>query len=67
MVDVSVRTEPSRLLNKGAQTHGRQVPDWIVVPAIGFKMPAPLEAAVARPDIRDASDCASRMIALRAR
>ncbi len=32
----------------------RIVPDWVVVPAIGFKMPGPLQAALARPDIRDA-------------
>ena len=30
-------------------------PDCVVVPAIGFKMPAPLEAALARPDIQDAA------------
>ncbi|HVG85023.1 MAG TPA: helix-turn-helix domain-containing protein [Vicinamibacterales bacterium] len=30
--------------------------DCVVVPAIGFKMPGPLEAALARPDIRDAAD-----------
>jgi transcriptional regulator GlxA family with amidase domain len=30
-------------------------PDCIVVPAIGFKMPGPLEGALARPDIRDAT------------
>jgi transcriptional regulator GlxA family with amidase domain len=29
-------------------------PDCVVVPAIGFKMPGPLEAALARPDIADA-------------
>lgn len=27
------------------------VPDWVVVPAIGHKMPGPLEAALARPDV----------------
>ncbi|MGZ4778636.1 MAG: GlxA family transcriptional regulator [Thermoanaerobaculia bacterium] len=37
------------------QAHGRHVPDCVVVPAIGFKMPAPLEAALARPDVRDAA------------
>ena len=31
-----------------------RVPECVVVPAIGFKMPAPLEAALARPDIADA-------------
>jgi transcriptional regulator GlxA family with amidase domain len=33
---------------------GRSV-DAVVVPAIGFKMPGPLEAALARPDVRDAA------------
>jgi transcriptional regulator GlxA family with amidase domain len=31
-----------------------RTPDCVVVPAIGFKMPGPLETALARPDIRDA-------------
>jgi transcriptional regulator GlxA family with amidase domain len=34
----------------------RRAPDCVVVPAIGFKMPEPLEAALARPDIEDAGD-----------
>ncbi len=34
---------------------GTQVPDCVVVPAIGFKMPGPLEAALGRPDVRDAA------------
>jgi len=29
-------------------------PDWVVVPAIGCKMPAPLEQALTRADVRDA-------------
>ncbi len=33
----------------------RRAPDYAVVPAIGFKMPDPLEAALARPDMRDAT------------
>jgi transcriptional regulator GlxA family with amidase domain len=32
----------------------RLAPDWVVVPAIGFKMPGPLQAALARPDVGDA-------------
>jgi transcriptional regulator GlxA family with amidase domain len=32
----------------------RIIPDWVVVPAIGFKMPGPLVAALARPDVSDA-------------
>jgi transcriptional regulator GlxA family with amidase domain len=30
----------------------REPPDWVVVPAIGFRMPAPLEAALARPETK---------------
>jgi transcriptional regulator GlxA family with amidase domain len=32
----------------------RIAPDCVVVPAIGFKMPGPLQTALARPDISDA-------------
>jgi transcriptional regulator GlxA family with amidase domain len=32
-----------------------RVPDCVVVPAIGFKMPGPLEAALARSEVRDAA------------
>lgn len=30
-------------------------PDWVVVPAIGFKTPGSLQAALARPDVADAA------------
>ncbi len=33
---------------------GWRTPDCVVVPAIGFKMPGPLESALARPDMPDA-------------
>jgi len=33
----------------------RRMPDCVVVPAIGYKMPAPLEAALARSDVQDAT------------
>jgi len=33
----------------------KRTPDCVVVPAIGFKMPDPLQRALARPDIRDAT------------
>src|SRR3954468_12487986 len=33
----------------------KRVPDCVVVPAIGFKMPDALQRALARPDIRDAA------------
>jgi transcriptional regulator GlxA family with amidase domain len=34
---------------------GTRTPDCVVVPAIGFKMPGPLEDALGRPDVRDAA------------
>ena len=34
----------------------RTIPDWVVVPAIGFKMPGPLQAALARSDMSDAGE-----------
>jgi transcriptional regulator GlxA family with amidase domain len=34
----------------------RRAPDWVVVPAIGYKMPGPLEIALARPDVKDAAE-----------
>jgi transcriptional regulator GlxA family with amidase domain len=34
--------------------HRRSVPDWAIVPALGFKMPGPLQAALQRPDVADA-------------
>jgi transcriptional regulator GlxA family with amidase domain len=35
---------------------GPPAPDCVVVPALGFKMPGPLEAALARPDVQEARD-----------
>ena len=35
---------------------GSRTPDCVVVPAIGFKMPGPLETALARRDVRDAGE-----------
>jgi transcriptional regulator GlxA family with amidase domain len=37
-------------------TAGPWSPDCVVVPAIGYKMPGPLEQALARPDVRDAAE-----------
>jgi len=34
----------------------RIIPDWVVVPAIGFKMPGPLQAALLRSDVSDAGE-----------
>lgn len=45
----------SQGLNVPVHEVGTWVPECVVVPAIGFKMPGPLEAALARPDVRDAA------------
>jgi len=37
-----------------AAAEDKKTPDWVVVPAIGCKMPAPLEHALRRADVRDA-------------
>jgi transcriptional regulator GlxA family with amidase domain len=37
------------------QPASRRTPDCVVVPAIGYKMPDPLEAALARRDVRDSA------------
>jgi transcriptional regulator GlxA family with amidase domain len=39
---------------------GRDIPDCVVVPAIGFKMPDPLLAALANPEIRKATQVLRR-------
>lgn len=49
----SVRT--SQGLTVPVQAIGAKAPDCVVVPAIGFKMPEALEAALARPDVEDAA------------
>ena len=48
-----VRTSQGLLLP--VSPSDRRTPDCIVVPAIGYKMPAPLEKALLRPDVRDAA------------
>ncbi len=34
----------------------RIIPDWAIVPAIGFKMPGPLQVALARPDVSEVAN-----------
>src|SRR5687767_14325506 len=50
-VRTAVRT--SHGLRVPVQAVGTRKPDCVVVPAIGFKMPDVLEAALPRPDVRD--------------
>jgi transcriptional regulator GlxA family with amidase domain len=55
IVGVRKSVHTSQGLRVPLQTEGTRKPDCVVVPAIGYKMPAPLEAALARPDVRDAA------------
>ncbi|HKR85055.1 MAG TPA: hypothetical protein VJS37_12935, partial [Terriglobales bacterium] len=52
-VTKSVKTAQG--LSVPIQTIGSKTPDCVVVPAIGVKMPELLEAALARPEIKDAA------------
>ena len=54
MVGVRKAVKTAQGLSVPVHAAGARRPDCVVVPAIGFKMPGPLEAALARPDIRDA-------------
>ena len=54
IVGVRKSVKTSRGLTVPVHATGWRTPDCVVVPAIGFKMPGPLEAALARRDIRDA-------------
>jgi transcriptional regulator GlxA family with amidase domain len=55
IVGVVKSIKTSQGLTVPVQAIGSKVPDCVVVPAIGFKMPEPLEVALARPDIQDAA------------
>ena len=55
IVGVRKAVKTSQGLSVPVHAFGARTPDCVVVPAIGFKMPGPLEAALARPDIRDAA------------
>ena len=59
-VGVRKAVTTSHGLRVPVQAAGTRRPDCVVVPAIGFKMPEPLVAALARPDIRDATACLRR-------
>ena len=55
IVGVRRGVHTSQGLRVPVQVAGKRRPDCVVVPAIGFKMPGPLEAALTRPDVRDAA------------
>ncbi|MEO8682871.1 MAG: helix-turn-helix domain-containing protein [Vicinamibacterales bacterium] len=54
MVGVRKAVKTAQGLSVPIHAIGTRTPDCVVVPAIGFKMPGPLQAALARPDVRDA-------------
>jgi len=54
MVGVRRKVKTSHGLSVPVHAVGTWTPDCVVVPAIGFKMPDPLRAALSRPDVRDA-------------
>lgn len=55
MVGLRRAVRTSQGLTVPVHAAGTRAPDCVVVPAIGFKMPAPLENALGRPDVRDAA------------
>jgi len=54
IVGVRRTVKTSQGLSVPVRAIGKQAPDCVVVPAIGFKMPGPLETALARRDVQDA-------------
>lgn len=54
IVGVRKAVKTSQGLTVPVNAAGWCAPDCVVVPAIGFKMPDPLERALARPDVQDA-------------
>ena len=55
IVGVRRSVKTAQGLTVPVQAIGSRAPDCVVVPAIGFKMPEPLQAALTRPEIRDAA------------
>ena len=54
IVGVRKMVKTSQGFSVPVEGKGWPTPDCVVVPAIGFKMPGPLENALARPDMQDA-------------
>src|SRR5262245_25834706 len=55
VVGVRKRVKTSQGLTVPVRPATKRVPDCVVVPAIGFKMPDALQRALARPDVHDAT------------
>lgn len=60
IVGVTKSVKTSQGLTVPLRAIGSKPPDCVVVPAIGFKMPQPLEAALLRPETLDAADLLRR-------
>jgi transcriptional regulator GlxA family with amidase domain len=60
IVGVRRRVTTAQGLTVPVQAPTTRTPDCVVVPAIGVKMPAPLEVALTRPDVRDAAQLLQR-------
>ena len=56
IVGVRKAVKTSQGLGVPVREISSRAPDCVVVPAIGFKMPGPLETALARPDVRDSAE-----------
>src|SRR5690242_2945022 len=55
VVGVRASVKTAQRLAVPVRPVGRRTPDCAIVPAIGFKMPDALDAALARPEVRDAT------------
>lgn len=55
VVGVRRAVKTSQGLSVPVHPAGTLTPDCVVVPAIGYKMPAPLEAALERPDVKESA------------
>jgi transcriptional regulator GlxA family with amidase domain len=55
VVGVRKAVKTSQGLSVPVHAAGARTPDCVVVPAIGYKMPGPLEAALERADVREAA------------
>jgi len=60
IVSVRKSVKSSQGLTVPVQPVGHDVPECVVVPAIGFKMPDPLQRALATPEIRNATEVLQR-------
>lgn len=55
IVAVRKSVKTSQGLAVPVRAAGARAPDCVFLPALGFKMPGPLEAALTRPDVQDAA------------